>query len=364
MTSREANAIVKARPGRGQLELVRRERRPPRSGEAQLRVGAAGICGTDLEIFLWPEWLAERMSGRLPVVVGHELSGVVEAVGPGVGNVAVGDRVSVESHVSCGSCGNCAAGMAHVCERLTYVGVEHDGGFAEFATLPAYLLRVVPPSIPIEIAAMLEPFGLAVRAAAGAAGSGEGGLRGGSVLVSGCGPIGLMAAAVARARGARRVIVSEKAPRRLAAARRLAGILGIDRVVDTAHDDVVEVVRTMTARRGVDLWIDLAGSRDALRCGVEALVPGGEARLLGTAFDDVPLRLSAVVMKELRLVAVHGRLLFETWDLAVELLASGQVDLAPLVSRVLPLQAYSSAIELLLEGEALKILLVADPAGA
>lgn len=351
-------AVVKARPGRGQLELVEREAEPPGWDEVTIAVAAAGVCGTDLEVHLWPAWLAERMGPHLPIVMGHEFSGVVESVGGGVGNVSVGDLVSVESHVACGTCRNCSTGRSHICQTLTYVGIEHDGGFADTATVRAGLVRPVSSAVPAEVAAMLEPFGLAVRAA-----SGVGEDSGLTVLITGCGPIGLMSAACARAMGAETIIVAERQIARVEAARSLASVIGIDMVVDTSGEDLVETSRSLTDGRGVDLWVDFTGNEEALRLGIDATAPGGEARLLGTSFGPVPFELSRAIMKEVRISTIHGRLLDETWTQAIELVSSGKVDLLPLISARVDLEDFADVFESLVRGEVLKVLFVPGGTG-
>src|SRR3979490_49590 len=192
----------------------------PGPGEIRLKVAAAGICGTDMQIYKWAPRMARRM--KLPRVLGHEMSGVIDALGPGVTGLKPGDRVSLESHVFCGVCKQCRTNRAHLCTSTTYPGVDFDGGFAEYAVAPARIARLNPPELPHEIAAMQEPSGIVVHASL------EGsGVSGQSVLVNGCGPIGLMNVATARALGASRIIACDMNPIRLATAEKM----GADRAV-------------------------------------------------------------------------------------------------------------------------------------
>ena len=242
-------SLQKIAPEVGGIALRETDPRPPGPGEIAIRVGAAGICGTDMQIFDWAPRMARRMA--LPRVLGHEVSGTVEAVGQGVESVAPGDRVSLESHIFCGRCRPCRLGRAHLCEHTRYPGIDIDGAFAEYLTVPASIAWVNPPELPHETAAMLEPFGIAVHACL--AGAGVSGL---TVLVNGCGPIGLMAVATARALGAARVIACDLNPLRL----RAAETMGADRAVDGAGEDLPGIVRDMTGGAGADVGIEFSGS--------------------------------------------------------------------------------------------------------
>ena len=242
-------SLQKIAPEVGGIALREMEPREPGPGEILIRVGAAGICGTDMQIYNWAPRMARRMV--LPRVLGHEVSGTVEAAGPGIEGLAVGDRVSLESHIFCGRCRACRLGRAHLCENTRYPGIDIDGAFAEYLTVPASIAWVNPPGLPHETAAMLEPFGIAVHACL--AGAGVSGL---SVLVNGCGPIGLMAVAVARALGAVRIIACDINPVRL----RAAETMGADRAVDAGKEDLARVVGDMTGGAGVDVGVELSGT--------------------------------------------------------------------------------------------------------
>ncbi len=338
-------AIQKLSPGYGQVAAALVDRpAPPEGDEVRLRVEAAGICGTDLLIYKWGAF-AQRM--RPPTILGHEVSGIVLETGPAVRRLRPGMRVSVESHLPCGNCYTCHRGWSHVCPHTLYPGIDFNGGFASEVLLPERVLWPVPEDVPAEAAAMMEPFGIAVHASL--EGSGVSGLN---VLISGCGPIGLMNVAVARALGAARVIAVDVNGYRL----RSAEGMGATHMIEPGRDNLVETVRRLCGGRGVDVAIDYSANAGALDAIGEAVTPGGEIRLLGVAEGTVGVNLERWVLKGLIVRGLHGRRLFESWERSTELLRSGRVDLAPLVSHRLPLQAAEEGFALALKGEALKIL--------
>ena len=341
--------LQKIAPEMGGIALRELEPRDPGPGELLIRVGAAGICGTDMQIYNWAPRMARRMV--LPRVLGHEVSGTVEAVGPGVKGVAAGDRVSLESHIFCGRCRSCRLGRAHLCENTRYPGIDIDGAFAEYLTVPASIAWANPPGLPHETAAMLEPFGIAVHACL--AGAGVAGL---SVLVNGCGPIGLMAGAVARALGARRIIACDINPLRL----RAAETMGVDRVVDAGSEDLASVVNDMTGGAGADVGMEFSGSEAGFNAVFASLAKGGDFRLVGAPPSAIPVDFTYWLLKCPIMHNIHGRRIWQTWQRATELLAAGAVDLAPVRSHVLPLSEAPRGFELIREGEALKPLLVPD----
>lgn len=309
-----------------------------------LKVEAAGICGTDLLIYKWGDF-AKRM--KLPTVLGHEVSGVIEQVGPDVKGLKPGMRVSLESHLPCGVCYTCRRGWSHVCPHTRYPGVDFDGGFASFVVVPESVCWPVPREISPLQAAMMEPFGLAVHASL--EGSGVSGLN---VLVSGCGPIGLMNIAAAKALGANKVIATDVHPLRLTA----AASMGADECINASDENVHETVRSLLGERGVDVAIDYSGQSTALKSLIQSITHGGELRLMGVPSHDISLNLEEWLFKGLVVRGLHGRRLFETWERSTSLLATGRVDLSSLVSHRLPLSAAQDAFEMALNGQSLKIL--------
>ncbi len=342
-------ALVKETPAPG-LSLRDVPVREPGPGEILVRVKAASICGTDLHIWRWDHWAAGRL--RPPVITGHEFTGVVEAVGPGVTTPRVGDHVSLESHVVCHTCYQCRTGKGHICQNTRILGVDIDGGFAEYATVPAENAWVNPPDLPWEIAAVLEPFGNAVHTVYAGVG-----VEGRTVLVTGAGPIGLMAIAVARASGATLVVATDLQPYRLDFARRM----GADRVVNVRAEDPVEVVRELTGGQGVEVLLEFSGNEKAIHQGLQALMPGGEARILGIPSDPIRFDLAGeLVMRGITAVGIAGRRLYETWYQGSGLIYSGRVDLSPLITHRFAMADYREAFELLERGEGVKAVLHPD----
>ncbi len=340
-------ALSKIAPGPGGIALGEVAPRAPGPGEIRLEVGAAGICGTDMQIYDWAPRMARRIA--LPRVLGHEVSGTVAVCGEGVAGLAPGDRVALESHIFCGVCRPCRLGRAHLCENTRYPGIDIDGAFAEHLTVPALIAWKNPPDMPHETAAMLEPFGIAVHACL--AGSG---VAGQSVLVNGCGPIGLMTIAAARALGALTTIACDVNPLRLAAASRM----GADRVANAAKRGLAGVVADATRSAGVDVGIEYSGTEAGFGAVFEALAKGGDFRLVGGPPRAIPVDFTYWLLKCPVMHTIHGRLIWQTWQRAAELLACGAVDLDPLRSHVLPLSEAPRGFELVRAGQALKPILV------
>lgn len=344
--------VAKTAPERGALALVERRLRPPGPGEVAVRVLAAGICGTDLEVYEWSPPIARVMDEHLPVVIGHEFAGVVEALGPGVASELLGARVAVESHRPCGSCRNCRGGMGHVCARLEYVGFHFDGGFADRSIVPSSIVYPLPEAIDDVSAAIMEPFGLAVRAVDEGRGSADA-----HVVITGCGALGIMSALVAQARGARSLILAEQDPVRLELARRLTQHAHPPTVVDVRQDDLAGVVDAVTAGEGADVLIDFTGAQASVDVALQCLAKGGEARLLGIYPPQVTVDLTRAVLHEIVLRPLHGRLLETSWRSSIELLAAGTVDLRPLVTAQYGLDAFEEAFTMARERDGLKVVL-------
>ena len=340
-------ALRKVVPGPGGLALDDVVLRDPGPGEITVAVDAAGICGTDMHIYRGAPFAA-RM--KLPTVLGHEIAGRVDAVGAGVTGLRVGDRVAVESHIPCGQCRICRTRRAHICPNTRYPGVDIDGGFAAFAVLPADIVIPLPAGIEPRIAALFEPFGIAVHASL------EGsGVAGRHVLISGCGPIGLLNVIAARALGARRITTTDINPRRLAA----AVAAGADEAVDVSERPLAEVIKEITGGTGVEVMIEYSGAAGVLEQAAVCVEPGGELRILGVPETGANVPFEQWLMRGLVVRGIHGRRLHETWEVAIQLVHGGRVDLAPVISHELPLAEGLEGFELIERGDALKVLL--DP---
>ena len=343
-------ALRKVREGPG-AELVDVPIPEPGPGEVLLRNHAASICGTDLHIYRWDSWAAKRM--KVPITFGHEVAGRVEAVGPEVHHMAVGSFVSVETHIFCGHCRTCRIGRQHICENLRIVGVDTDGAFAEYVVVPAANAWEVDRRIAPDVACILEPFGNAVHSAFP---SGEGSdLATSSVAVIGCGPIGLFAIGIARAAGAPRVLAIEPNDFRLG----LAKQMGADILIDPSREDPVEAALHATEGHGVDVVLEMSGVGQAIEQGTRMLARGGRMSLLGLPTKPVSLDLTdQVIFKEARLFGVTGRELFRTWQQTSTLIATGMVDVTPVITHRFPLEQHEEAFEVVGSGAAGKVLLV------
>lgn len=294
-------ALSKSRPGPG-LELVELPDPSPGPGEVLVRVLRTGICGTDLHIEAWDAWAAEHV--RPPLVPGHEVVGEVVALGEGVEDTALGATVSVEGHVVCGLCRNCRAGRRHMCIRTRSIGVDRDGAFAELLVVPESNVWVHAPGTDLDVAAIFDPFGNAVHTAL------QFPLVGEDVLITGAGPIGLMAAAVARHVGARRVVITDVAPSRLA----LAEKIGVDLAVDVRTTRVREVQRSLGLKEGFDVGLEMSGHPSALPEMIDNLTHGGRVALLGLPTEPIDIDWDKVVTHMLTIRGVYGREMFETWN--------------------------------------------------
>lgn len=343
-------ALRKARPERGaQLEQVPIPAIGPT--DALVRVRAASICGTDLHIYHWDPWSQARL--HPPLTFGHEFCGVVESVGEEVAGLAPGDFVSAEMHVTCGRCLPCRLGDGHVCQEVKILGIDRDGCFAEFVRIPARNVWKIDPAIPTRYAAVMDPLGNAVHTVL------AGPVAGRTVVVTGCGPIGLMSIAVARACGASLVLATEVNEHR----RELAKQMGAEAALDPRAGDVVAQVREMTGGAGADALLEMSGHPEAIRQGLAMLRPGGRASLLGIPAEPVTLDLfGGVIGKGVVVQGIFGRRMFATWVEMTALLRSGRLNLEPLFREQLPLEAFEQAFGLLERGQAGKVLLY--PGGA
>lgn len=317
------------------------------SGELLLRVLRAGVCGTDLHIYKWDGWSSGRM--HPPVTLGHEFVGEIVERGAGVTEFDVGQHVACESHIVCGHCLACRTGNAHVCENTRILGVDVNGGFAEYVTVPAANAWHTPPGISLEVAAVMEPLGNAVHTAF------AGPLAGSTIAVTGCGPIGLFAIGVARAAGASQVFASDVSPYRLELARKMRA----DQVIDVSKENFVDGILELTDGRGIDGVLEMSGSPNAMRDGLQALRNAGRLSLLGLPKDPFKLDWNRlVIFKGITIHGIVGRRLFDTWYQMDNLLRSGHLDLRPAITHVMPMEKFDEAIQLLNSGDAGKVVLV------
>jgi threonine 3-dehydrogenase len=340
-------ALLKAAPGPG-LEL--RDVPQPDYGinDVLIRVRKTGICGTDLHIDSWDAW-AERTI-RTPLIVGHEFVGEIVAVGSNVSDFSPGDLVSGEGHVVCGRCRHCLAGRRHLCANSIGLGVGRDGAFAEYVVLPMTNVWHHWPGIDEEVAAIFDPFGNAVHTALSFPVLGE------DVLITGAGPIGLMATAVARHAGARFVVVSELNPFR----RQLAERMGATTVVDPRERDFSEVQHELGMVEGFDVALEMSGNPTALRSAITNMAHGGSIAMLGIPTAEIPIDFTEIVFKMLTLRGIYGREMYETWYKMTVMLQSG-LDIRPAITHRFPFTDYRQAFQTARSGDSGKVILDWQP---
>jgi len=341
-------AVVKQHPAPG-LELIQTEVPQPGPRDVLIKVQATSICGTDVHIYRWDRWSQSRIEP--PLIVGHEFAGEIIEVGSAVrpDEPGVGDFVSAESHIVCGICQQCKLGKAHVCQNTQILGVDVDGCYAEYVVLPVENAWKNPTDMPLPVASLQENFGNAVHTVSATD------VRGKTVFITGCGPAGLMSIPVARAFGAEVVVATDLSPYRLELARKL----GADLALNPAEDDVAVRAQDAVREKGFDVLIEMSGAPAALIQGLSMLKPGGEAALLGLAprpLDNFDLN-NLVIMKGITVHGIAGRRLWETWYEMRALLASGVIDLRPLITHEFPLSRWHEAMETMASGESGKIVM-------
>lgn len=309
-----------------------------------VRIKKTAICGTDIHIYNWDAWSQRTIP--VPMVIGHEFMGEVAAVGSHVQGFAVGDRVTGEGHITCGYCRNCRAGRRHLCPNTVGIGVNRQGCFAEYLSIPAFNAFKLPDDIPDEIAAFFDPFGNAVHTALSFDLVGE------DVLITGAGPIGCMAAAVCRFVGARNVVVTDINPRRLELAEKLGATLAID----VRHTSPREAMPKLGMTEGFDVGLEMSGSPAALRQLIGSMIHGGRVALLGIPPNDTAIDWDQVIFKGLVLKGIYGREMFETWYKMKTLVQSG-LDLSPILTHQMSIDDYAEGFEVMASGKSGKVVL-------
>jgi threonine 3-dehydrogenase len=336
-------ALVKSRSERGLwLENVPE----PEVGinDVKVRVLRTGICGTDLHIYQWDDWAKSTIS--VPLVIGHEFVGEIVAVGSNVNDYRVGELVSGEGHVTCGRCRNCLAGRRHLCAHTKGVGVNRPGCFAEFIVLPMSNIWRHNPKINPEIAAIFDPFGNAVHTALSFPVLGE------DVLITGAGPIGLMAAPIVRHAGARHVVISDLNPYRLA----LAEKMGVTMAVDPRKTPLQEVQKKLGMQEGFDVGLEMSGSPAAFRDMIANMSHGAKIAMLGIPSSDMSIDWHKVIFNMLTIKGIYGREMYETWYKMTVMLESG-LDISPVITHQMSYQEYEQGFAAMETGNAAKVIL-------
>jgi threonine 3-dehydrogenase len=338
-------AVVKPEPAPG-ADI--RDVAIPKFGptDVLVKVKVASVCGTDLHIYNWDQWAQGRI--HPPLIPGHEFCGHVAAVGSEVTTVKEGDFVSAEMHVACGKCFQCRTGEAHICQFVKIIGVDANGAFAEYVVIPESNIWKLDAAIPEEYASILDPLGNAVHTVL------AGDIAAKTVAITGCGPIGLFAIAVARACGATLVFALEVNEHR----RKIAKQMKADFVLDPTKDDVRTIVMDQTNGIGVDVVLEMAGKTDAIRTGFQILRLGGRVSLLGIPSKPVELNFANdIIFKGATVQGINGRLMYKTWYQMTALLKAGKLELHPVITDRISMKDFGKGMERLKTGEASKILL-------
>lgn len=336
-------ALVKARPEPGiWLEHVDDPDVGP--NDVLIAVRKTSICGTDLHIVEWDEWAASTIP--VPMVIGHEYMGTVAAMGSEVEGLTIGQRVSGEGHIVCGRCRNCQAGRRHLCINTVGVGVNRPGAFAEFVAIPGSNVQPIPDDIPDDIASILDPLGNAVHTAL------HFDLVGEDVLITGAGPIGMMATAIARHVGARYVVVTDVNTYRL----ELAETMGADREIDTRTASIAGAMAELGMREGFDVGLEMSGNPSALHDMITHMDNGGGIALLGIPPKQAPIDWNDIVFKGLTLQGIYGRRMFETWYKMLAMLQTG-LDVSTVITHHFAADDYAEAFETMRSGSCGKVIL-------
>ena len=316
----------------------------PATNEVLARVHMTGVCGTDLHIYNWDDWAQRNI--QVPRIIGHEFVGEIAAIGPGVRGFSIGDRVTAEGHVNCGLCRNCRAGKRHLCHLAVGIGGGRDGAFAEYLVVPAANLWKVHPDIPSRIAAIMDPLGNAVHSALSFDLIGE------DILITGAGPIGIMAAAVSCFVGARHVVITDVNDYRLALARKIAAC----RSVNVSHESLDVMVRELEMSNGFDVGLEMSGNPQAFSDMITHMYHGGHISLLGFLPPTTEINWDDVIFKGLQLKGIYGREIFETWYKMTQLLRSG-LDISAVITHSFPVADYHQAFKVVQSGQCGKVLL-------
>ncbi|MEU6343858.1 L-threonine 3-dehydrogenase [Streptomyces sp. NPDC046977] len=306
----------KAEPGLWLRDVPEPEIGP---GDVLIKVLRTGICGTDLHIRSWDGWAQQAVS--TPLVLGHEFVGEVAAIGSDVADIKTGDLVSGEGHLVCGKCRNCLAGRRHLCRNTVGLGVGRNGAFAEYVALPASNVWVHRVPVDLDIAAIFDPFGNAVHTALSFPLVGE------DVLITGAGPIGIMAAAVAKHAGARNVVITDVSDYRLDLARKI----GVSLALNVAETTIAEGQRELGLREGFDIGLEMSGRPEAMRDMIDNMTHGGRIAMLGLPSQEFAVDFAKIVTSMITIKGIYGREMFETWY-AMSVLLEGGLDLAPVVT--------------------------------
>jgi threonine 3-dehydrogenase len=336
-----ALAKLERAPG---LTLTRVKKPEIGHNDVLIRIRKTAICGTDIHIWKWDDWAQKTIP--VPMHVGHEYVGEIVEIGQEVRGFKIGDRVSGEGHITCGFCRNCRAGRRHLCRNTVGVGVNREGAFAEYLAIPAFNAFRIPDDISDELAAIFDPFGNATHTALSFDLVGE------DVLITGAGPIGAMAAAIARHVGARNVVITDVNDYRLDLARKM----GATRAVNVSCESLSDVMRELHMTEGFDVGLEMSGVPSAFTSMLEHMNHGGKIALLGIPPAQTAIDWNHVIFKGLEIKGIYGREMFETWYKMVAMLQSG-LDLTPIITHRYTVDDYQAGFDAMLSGQSGKVIL-------
>jgi threonine 3-dehydrogenase len=313
-------------------------------GEVKIRIKKTAICGTDIHIYTWDEWAQKTVP--VPMITGHEYSGEIAEIGPGVKGLEIGMRVSGEGHLTCGYCRNCRAGRQHLCRNTVGVGVNRAGCFAEYLVIPASNVYPIHQDISDDLAAIFDPFGNAAHTALSFDLIGE------DVLITGAGPIGIMAAAICRFAGARHVVITDINEYRLSLAKKF----GVTAAVNVAHMPLSDVMSKLDMKEGFDIGLEMSGNGQAFQSMLSSMNHGGKIAMLGIMPSSVAIAWDQVIFKGLVLKGIYGREMYETWYKMTTMLQSG-LNLDSIITHHFPVDSFKDGFETMASGASGKILL-------
>tara|TARA_B100000579_G_scaffold128119_1_gene103316 strand:- start:1950 stop:2972 length:1023 start_codon:yes stop_codon:yes gene_type:complete len=314
------------------------------TNDVKIKISHTALCGTDLHIYKWDDWAKRTL--ELPLVTGHEFCGIVEEIGPGVTHFKEGDRVSGEGHITCGYCRNCRAGKRHICHKTVGVGIQRSGAFAEFLVIPESNVWPIHKDIPSEIAAFFDPFGNATHTALSFEMTGE------DVLITGAGPIGVMAVAICKFVGARNIVITDINEYRLELARKL----GATKAINISKENIKDYYSELNIVNGFDVGLEVSGNPSAFKDMLSHMYHGGNVALLGLLPESTQINWDEIIFKGLNIKGIYGREMYETWYKMTQMLRSG-LDISNVLTHRLPVDDFQQAFEIMEKGQCGKIVL-------
>jgi len=314
------------------------------TNDVKIKITHTAICGTDLHIYKWDEWSQRNINP--PLVTGHEFVGIIDEIGPGVTHFQIGDRVSGEGHITCGYCRNCRAGKRHLCHKTKGIGIHRDGAFAEYLVMPEFNVWPVHDDIPSEMAAFFDPFGNAAHTALSFEMVGE------DVLITGAGPIGLMAVAICNFVGARHVVITDINEYRLDLAKKM----GATKIVNVTRESISDILSELEMSNGFDVGLEMSGNSEAFKSMLENMYHGGRVALLGLLPESTQINWDNIIFKGLHVKGIYGREMFETWYKMTQMLRSG-LDISKVLTHTFPIDDFQKGFDIMESGNCGKVVL-------